>query len=62
MDSCNGAYFVGQIAKNELPGELLKRAFFEARPDRVARRLLGKVLARRGRSGWVAGRIVEVEA
>jgi DNA-3-methyladenine glycosylase len=58
----NGAYFVGQSAKNKLQGELLKRAFFEAPPERVARRLLGKVLARRTRSGWVAGRIVEVEA
>jgi DNA-3-methyladenine glycosylase len=53
---------VGRSAKNELPGELLERAFFEVRPERVARRLLGKVLARRGRSGWLAGRIVEVEA
>jgi len=53
---------VGRRAKNELPGELLKRAFFEAPPERVARRLLGKVLARRTRSGWLAGRIVEVEA
>jgi DNA-3-methyladenine glycosylase len=48
--------------ENELPGRLLKRAFFEASPERVARRLLGKVLARRTRSGWLAGRIVEVEA
>jgi len=53
---------VGQSEKNELPGELLDRAFFEAPSERVARRLLGKVLARRGRSGWMAGRIVEVEA
>jgi DNA-3-methyladenine glycosylase len=48
--------------KNELAGKLLPRAFFEAPPERVARRLLGKVLARRAGSGWVAGRIVEVEA
>jgi DNA-3-methyladenine glycosylase len=53
---------VARSTKNELPGELLKRAFFEAPPQRVARRLLGKVLAHRTRSGWVAGRIVEVEA
>jgi DNA-3-methyladenine glycosylase len=45
-----------------ISGHLLKRAFFEAPPQRVARRLLGKVLARRTRSEWVAGRIVEVEA
>jgi DNA-3-methyladenine glycosylase len=45
-----------------IPGQLLKRAFFEAPPQRVARRLLGKVLAHRSRAGWLAGRIVEVEA
>jgi DNA-3-methyladenine glycosylase len=50
------------MEKNELAGKLLPRVFFEAPPERVARRLLGKVLARRTRSGWVAGRIVEVEA
>jgi len=43
-------------------GRLLKRTFFEDAPERVAPKLLGKVLARRTRSGWVAGRIVEVEA
>jgi DNA-3-methyladenine glycosylase len=53
---------VGRRKKNEFPGELLKRTFFEAPPERVARRLLGKVLARRAPSGWIAGRIVEVEA
>jgi DNA-3-methyladenine glycosylase len=53
---------VGLSEKNELPGKLLLRAFFEAPPERVARRLLGKVLARRSRAGWLAGRIVEVEA
>jgi DNA-3-methyladenine glycosylase len=45
-----------------IAGKLLQRAFFEAPPERVARRLLGKVLARRTRAGWLAGRIVEVEA
>jgi DNA-3-methyladenine glycosylase len=45
-----------------LPGSLLDRKFFEAPPEHVAPRLLGKVLARRTRSGWLAGRIVEVEA
>jgi len=53
---------VGQRSKKKLQGELLKRAFFEAPPERVARRLLGKVLARRTRAGWLTGRIVEVEA
>ncbi len=40
----------------------MNRPFFEAPPERVARRLLGKLLARRTRAGWIAGRIVEVEA
>jgi DNA-3-methyladenine glycosylase len=53
---------VGRMEKNELAGKLLPRAFFEAPPERVARRLLGKVLARRSRGRWIAGRIVEVEA
>ena len=38
------------------------RAFFEAPPELVAPRLLGKVLAHRTRAGVLAGRIVEVEA
>jgi DNA-3-methyladenine glycosylase len=50
------------MTNSQFPGKLMQRDFFEAPPERVARRLLGKVLARRGRSGWVAGRIVEVEA
>ncbi len=53
------------MARNDngqLLGNLLKRVFFAAPPERVAPRLLGKLLARRGRSGWLAGRIVEVEA
>lgn len=41
---------------------LLPRTFFEAPPEQVAPRLLGKILARRTRAGWIAGRIVEVEA
>jgi DNA-3-methyladenine glycosylase len=45
-----------------LPGKLLQRSFFQAPPEQVAPRLLGKVLAHRTRSGWLAGRIVEVEA
>lgn len=45
-----------------MSGRLLKRALLEDAPERVAPRLLGKVLTLRTRSGWLAGRIVEVEA
>ncbi len=45
-----------------LPGRPLPRAFFEAPPDSVAPRLLGKLLVHRTRRGIVAGRIIEVEA
>lgn len=45
-----------------LPGRLLPRAFFEAPPDQVAPRLLGKLLVHRTRDGLLAGRIVEAEA
>lgn len=45
-----------------LPGRLLLRAFFEDAPDRVAPRLLGKLLVHRTRKGILAGRIVEAEA
>jgi DNA-3-methyladenine glycosylase len=45
-----------------LPGRLLKRAFFEAPPERVAPLLLGKLLVHRTRDGLLAGRIVEAEA
>jgi len=41
---------------------LLERAFFEAPPEQVATRLLGKVLTHRTDAGLLAGRIVEVEA
>jgi DNA-3-methyladenine glycosylase len=41
---------------------LLQRAFFEAQPERVAPRLLGKILAHSLAGGLMAGRIVEVEA
>jgi DNA-3-methyladenine glycosylase len=41
---------------------LLPRVFFEASPEHVAPRLLGKILAHRTRARWIAGRIVEVEA
>jgi DNA-3-methyladenine glycosylase len=40
----------------------LSRAFFDSPPEQVARLLLGKILVRRGRSGPLAGRIVETEA
>jgi DNA-3-methyladenine glycosylase len=43
-------------------GPLLPRAFFEASPEEVAPRLLGKVLVHRTAAGVLAGRIVEVEA
>jgi DNA-3-methyladenine glycosylase len=49
-------------AAGQLPGRLLPRAFFEASPEVVAARLLGKVLAHRTAAGVLAGRIVEVEA
>jgi len=44
------------------PGRLLPRTFFEAPPERVAPRLLGKVLAHLSGGGVLAGRIVEAEA
>ncbi len=43
-------------------GRLLKRGFFEDAPERVAPRLLGKLLVHKTAAGVVAGRIVEVEA
>jgi DNA-3-methyladenine glycosylase len=45
-----------------LPGRLLQRGFFEAPPEQVAPRLLGKVLAHFSPLGILAGRIVEAEA
>ena len=50
--------------KNEFPGRLVSRRFFENRPEKVAPKLLGKLLAARdSRTGAVlAGRIVELEA
>ena len=45
-----------------LPGRLLARGFFEAPPDEVAPRLLGKLLVHRTKGGVLAGRIVETEA
>lgn len=49
-------------AAARLPGHLLPRAFFEAPPERVAPRLLGKLLVSRTGGGLLAGRIVEAEA
>ncbi len=45
-----------------LPGHLLPRSFFEDRPDRIALRVLGKLLVHRTEAGLIAGRIVETEA
>ena len=46
-----------------MPGRLLPRAFYESAPERVAPRLLGKLLVHRESGGvLLAGRIVEVEA
>ena len=43
-------------------GKLLAPDFFEARPEAVAPRLLGKLLVHRSQDGILAGRIVEAEA
>ena len=40
----------------------IPRRFFAEPPEIVAPRLLGKLLASRTSSGWLAGRVVEVEA
>ncbi len=40
----------------------MERRFFVEPPEIVAPKLLGKLLARRTEAGWLAGRIVEVEA
>jgi DNA-3-methyladenine glycosylase len=40
----------------------MQRRFFAEPPEAVAPLLLGKLLARRTADGWIAGRIVEVEA
>jgi len=48
--------------ENKWPGQPLQRTFFAAPPERVASRLLGKLLAHRTEAGVLAGRIVEAEA
>lgn len=48
--------------QSKLPGHLPPRSFFEASPEWVAPRLLGKLLVHRTGEGVLAGRIVEVEA
>ncbi|HVU46211.1 MAG TPA: DNA-3-methyladenine glycosylase [Terracidiphilus sp.] len=45
-----------------MPGRLMRRAFFEASPEHVAPRLLGKLLVHHTKAGILAGRIVEAEA
>jgi DNA-3-methyladenine glycosylase len=52
----------GSRQKKGMPGRIVPRAFFEDSPDRVAPRLLGKLLAHRAGRNVLAGRIVEVEA
>ena len=52
----------GAKATARLPGTLLPRAFFKAPPERVAPRLLGKLLVHKTGGGLLAGRIVEAEA
>ena len=51
-------------AKDGVSGQLLPRSFFENAPEKVAPKLLGKLLVVRGKNGDkpLAGRIVEVEA
>jgi DNA-3-methyladenine glycosylase len=46
----------------KVTGRLLPRKFFEARPEWVAPRLLGKLLVHRTAEQVMVGRIVEVEA
>ena len=52
----------GSVTSVHVMGQVLPRSFFEAPPDKVAPRLLGKVLVHGTPHCVVAGRIVEVEA
>jgi DNA-3-methyladenine glycosylase len=52
----------GGTSAAKLPGKLMMRGFFEAAPEVVGPRLLGKLLVRRTKAGILAGRIVEAEA
>ncbi len=49
-------------AGSAVRGRLLRREFFETRPELVAPRLLGKLLVHQTDSGQMGGRIVEAEA
>ena len=63
--STSGELCVDVAEVSGAAGEALRappRALLEARSPRIAPRLLGMVVARRGPDGLVAGRIVEVEA
>jgi DNA-3-methyladenine glycosylase len=52
------------LSRKRLPGRLIPREFFEDSPEKVAPKLLGKLLAARDEKTGnpMAGRIVEVEA
>jgi DNA-3-methyladenine glycosylase len=50
------------VRRAKAPGHLMLRQFFEAPPEHVAPRLLGKLLVRLTSAGPIVGRIVEVEA
>lgn len=51
------------IASGKLPGRLISREFYENSPEKVASKLLGKLLVAPNSKGEpLAGRIVEVEA
>jgi DNA-3-methyladenine glycosylase len=53
---------VARKTATRLPGRLMPRSFFEDPPERVAPRLLGKLLVHLTPTGVIAGRIVELEA
>jgi DNA-3-methyladenine glycosylase len=50
------------LGLKRLPGRLVPRSFYEATPEQVGPRLLGKLLVARSGAMVLAGRIVEVEA